>query len=80
MLLATNVLLEATELLCQRQKDLILVIDRVLQEGNQFLARAIRTKREGDGRDAVNGIQAKLHVFRAQLVHQNRDGGDLYLH
>lgn len=73
VLRAADVLVEPpAKLLREREENLVLIIARLLQKGDELLARTIGPKRERDGRHAVDGVQAKLDVLRPQLVHEER--------
>ena len=51
------------KLLRQRKKNLIFVIYRVLQEGYQLIAGAVRAQCKSNGRYAVYGVQPELNVL-----------------
>ncbi len=61
------------ELLGEREQDLVLVVEAVLQEGDELVARALRAQGQGDGGEAVDGVEAKVHIVRLELVDQDGD-------
>lgn len=57
------------ELLREREENLVVVVERVVQERQQLVPGPFGAERERDGRDAVDGVQSEGDVFRPQLVH-----------
>lgn len=56
------------ELVGKGEEDLVVVVERLLEEGDEFGAGAVGTEGEADGRDAVDGVQAEGDIFGPQLV------------
>lgn len=54
-----NVLAERAELLGEREEDLILVVELVLEERDELLARPLGPEGEGDRREPADGGQAE---------------------
>ena len=64
VLRSTNVLLKVSpQFLGESQQNFILIIYGVLEEWYQFFARAVRSKCERDGGDAMDGVEAQLHIL-----------------
>lgn len=61
------------ELLREREQHLVLVVERLVEEGDQLVARALWAERERDRRDAVDRVQAQSHVIRLELVDEDRN-------
>lgn len=59
VLLAASVLSKGTELFSKGKKDLVLVVQLVLEEWNKLLACALRAKSESDGRESTDRSESK---------------------
>ena len=51
---------ESSQLLGQSQKHLVLVVDGVRQEGNELGASPLDSEGKRNGRQLLDGVQAKL--------------------
>ena len=61
------------EFVGEGEEDLVVVVERLLQEGDEFGAGAVRAEGEADGRDAVDGVESEGDVFGPQLVQEDCD-------
>jgi len=61
-------LAELAKLLGQREQDLVLVVELVLQERDELLARPLRAESEGDRREPPDRSQAERDVVRLELI------------
>lgn len=50
------------KLLGEREQHLVLVVKRLVQEGDQLVPRTLGTQRQRNRRDAVNRVQAKCDI------------------
>ena len=78
VLRTTDVFLEVpSQFLRKRKKNLIFVVDRILKEGYQLIARTFRAQREGNRRYPMNGIQSQLDILRPEFVHEDGNRSNL---
>lgn len=72
VLAAANELAKLAELLGQGEQDLVLVVELVLEEGDELLARALRAEGEGDRRQPADGREPERDIVRLELVCDGR--------
>ena len=56
------------ELFCEGDEDLVVVVERLLEEGEELGAGALWAEGDADGRDAVDGVETEGDVLCPQLV------------
>lgn len=65
---SSDKLSERSELLCESEEDLVLVVELVLEERDQLLSRALRAESERDRRQPPDRRQTKGDVVRLELI------------
>jgi len=68
VLLSSNVLSERSQLLGKSEKDLVLVVELILEEGNELLSSSLRSEGESDGGEATDGSETEGNVVGFELV------------
>lgn len=64
----------APKLLRQREEDLVVIVEGLLEEGEELCTSAVGTEGEADGGDAVEGVEAKGDVLCAKFINWTRRG------
>lgn len=65
---SSDVLPERSKLFCEGEEDLVLVVELVLEEGNELVSSSLRTEGEGDGGQATDGGETEGNIVGLELV------------
>ena len=68
VLLSSDVLSEGSQLLSESEEDLVLVVELILEEGNELLSSSLRSEGESDGGEATNGGETERNIVGFELV------------
>lgn len=68
VLASAHELAKLAKLLCQREQDLVLVVELVLEEGNELLPRPLRTEGKSNRRQSADRGQAGRNIVRLELI------------
>jgi hypothetical protein len=74
-----NVLPEVSNLVGEGEQDLVFVVQAVMEERDELIARAVGTESEGNGRKTPHRVESEGDVLAAKLVEEDGDGVQLGL-